>query len=120
MKQHQVNRLTEQYAGFLDDMDAQHEERIKQMREEHKEHKARLIEQHEQQKDDLMADALFEVKQHKGKEPKEIAPGVIVMPGDYYVEDSFQPFGIVASELEANYEKVDKPHSHSRSHDHEH
>jgi gas vesicle protein len=107
MKQHQIDHLTEDYAEFLKDMDAQHEERIRQMREEHKEHKARLIEQHEKQKEDLLADVVIEVKQNKSKEPKEIAPGIIVLPGDYYVEDGLTgPFGIPADELEVNYEKA--------------
>lgn len=107
MKQHQIDHLTEQYAEFLKDMDRMHEERIQQMRDEHVEHKARLIKDHEKQKEDLMADATVEVKQNKSKEPKEISPGIIVLPGDYYVEDGVvSPFGIAADDLEVSYEKV--------------
>jgi len=107
MKQHQVDNLSEQYGEFLKDMDAQHEERIKQMRADHKKHKDELIAGHEKQKQDLMADVEFDVKQNKSQGPMELAPGIIVLPGDYYVEDGLQgPFGIAAAELAANFEQV--------------
>jgi len=88
-------------------MDAQHEERIKQMRDDHKKHKDELIAAHKKQKEDLMADAELDIEQHTGKEPLEIAPGIIVLPGDYYVIDGLQgPFGIAAIDFEVNFERV--------------
>jgi len=107
VKQHQIDTLTEQYATFLDDMDAQHEERIKQMRADHKKHKDELIAAHEKQKQDLMADAVFDIKQNKSLQPMELAPGIIVLPGDYYVEDGLQgPFGIAAAAMATEFEQV--------------
>jgi len=108
MKKHQVEHLTEQYAGFLDDMDEKHNEYIQQVRDDHKAHKARLIEEHEKQKQDLLEEAILDVRQHDGDLPKEIAPGIVVMPGDYYVEEGGinGPFGIAAADIEANYERV--------------
>jgi len=107
MKQHQVDTLTTQYAAFLDDMDRMHEERIQQMRDEHKDHKARLIKDHEKQKQDLLAEATVNVKQNKSQQPMQLDGGVIVLPGDYYVdEDVHTPFGISAADLEVSYEKA--------------
>src|SRR5262252_7590276 len=106
-KQHQVDHMTEDYAGFLDQMDADHEENIKRMKDEHKAHKEKLIAQHEKQKADLMAEAEIEIMQNDTGEPLELTPDIIILPGDYYAVDPIGgPYGISAADLAANYEKV--------------
>lgn len=74
----------------LEDLDAQHEEWLATIKAQRDEALARLAEPPE----------AFEVVQNTDDLPKVIAPGIVVMQGDYYVEGRF---GIAAAELAAEW-----------------